>query len=70
VLVGVGQAIARPVRDGGPERRPEPLDLMVEALELAVADSGAPALRDAIDRLCVVASSSWKVPNPALALAG
>jgi acetyl-CoA C-acetyltransferase len=69
VLVGVGQALARPVRDGGPEIRPEPLDLMAEALMAAAGDAGSSALLGEIDRLCAVASFTWRPPNAALALA-
>ena len=79
VLVGVGQSLARPLAEDGPLHRPEPLDLMVEALRSAAEDvdgvaaqgsaRAGNALLSKIDRLCAVASFTWRAPNPALLVA-
>ena len=79
VIVGTGQVLDRPVRDGGPTHRREPLDLMVAALLCAAEDvegvsPGAPtpkgrALLEKIDQLASVASFTWRAPNPSLLVA-
>jgi len=79
VIVGVGQILDRPQREGGPEHRREPLDLMVDALHAAAADvddvafgAVAPkgrALLDRVDRVASVASFTWRAPNPSLLVA-
>ena len=76
VVVGVGQVTSRPDPAVPPERRPEPLDLMVAALRSAAEDcDGAPpgGAAPAGDRLLARAGSlaavdalTWPAPNPAL----
>lgn len=80
VVVGVGQLTSRPDSAVPPERRPEPLDLMVGALRAAAEDcDGAPPGGAALaggrllaraDSLAAVDALSWMVPNPALLVAG
>ena len=60
VLVGVG-AISRRCED--PATAPEPLELMIEALEKAAADAGAPALLARADRICAP-RGFWDYPDP------
>ena len=47
VIVGAGQL-------NGREHGAEPIDLMVRSVEQALADTGAPALREAIEAVRVV----------------
>ena len=47
VIVGAGQLNSR-------EHGAEPIDLMARSVEQALADTGAPALRDAIEAVRVV----------------
>ena len=71
VIVGVGQSIHRP---SGTPTLVEPLDLMVEALELAARDAmggGATGrgLLEKIERLTSVVSFTWRTSNPSLLVA-
>jgi acetyl-CoA C-acetyltransferase len=68
VLVGVGQHQRRP--DGSVASLPSALEMMAEACRLAGSDSGAGdrLLRDA-GSVQVVDTMSWRVSNPAAALA-
>lgn len=79
VLVGVGQVTVPPDPRTPPEDRPEPLDLMVEALRRAAGDcdgSVAEGPGEAGERLlgwagslAVVDPFSWHVPDPGAAVA-
>ena len=72
VIVGVGQSIHRP---STPPTLVEPLDLMVDALELAANDAvtggrgTARALLESIERLTSVVSFTWRTANPSLLVA-
>jgi acetyl-CoA C-acetyltransferase len=79
VVVGVGQVTNRPDPDTEPADRPEPVELMTQALRRAAEDcdgalpgGGAPAgqalLRRA-DSLRVVVPLGWRSANPALLVA-
>ncbi|MFI5959238.1 acetyl-CoA acetyltransferase [Cryptosporangium sp. NPDC051539] len=57
VLVGVGEVRANRGRSVGEAR--EPLALILEALDLAAADAGAPALLRAADAVYAVRVASW-----------
>ncbi|HVX19800.1 MAG TPA: acetyl-CoA acetyltransferase [Acidimicrobiales bacterium] len=80
VVVGVGQVTNRPDPAVPADRRPQPLDLMVQAVVAAVEDcdgvapgAAAPAGRRLLERtgsLGVVASFGWDPPNPGLLVAG
>jgi acetyl-CoA C-acetyltransferase len=79
VVVGVGQVATPPDAGLDPAARPEPLALMVAALQAAAEDcdgvapgAAAPAGRALIaraDSIRVVASLGWPTPNPALLVA-
>ncbi len=81
VIVGVGQVTNRPgpLRDEGLDERPEPVGLMVQAVEAALEDcdgslAGGPApagrrLVAAAQSLRVVDPLSWQYVNPGLAVA-
>lgn len=81
VLVGVGQVTNRPGTEGeGPlTDRPEPVDLMVDAVRAAMEDCdgvrpGAAArsgriLAERVDSLRVVSTLSWEYPDPGLLVA-
>lgn len=69
MLVGVGQVTARPSDGATYASRKPPLDLMVEALELAVRDSGSTRLLANIDELAAVPSFTWHTNDPALLVA-
>jgi acetyl-CoA C-acetyltransferase len=69
VLVGVGQVTERPDTGTRYATRKHPLDLMVEALELAAADSGAASILDSLDELVAVSSFTWHTNDPALLVA-
>ena len=64
VIVGCGQITVR--ADDEPR---EPVALMAEALRLAAADAGSPALLGAADSIRSVAQLSWRYRNPSLAVA-
>ena len=67
VIVGVAQTLRRP----DPEHASEPLDQMVEALELAAVDSGSGrTLLERADSVRVVAVLSWRYTDPGSLLAG
>lgn len=66
VLVGAA-AISRRCED--PQSAPEPLALMIEVLEKAAADAGAPALLARADRICAP-RGFWDYPDPCRAIAG
>jgi acetyl-CoA C-acetyltransferase len=65
VLVGVG-AISRRCED--PATAPEPLALMIEALEQAADDAGSRALLARADRICAP-RGFWDYPDPCRAIA-
>jgi acetyl-CoA C-acetyltransferase len=69
VLVGVGQVTERPGTDTSYASRKHPLDLMVEALERAAADSGAASMLSSIDEIVAVSSFTWHTNDPALLVA-
>lgn len=69
VIIGVGQVTDRPLRDASPDSRPQPLDLMVDALERAAHDAGAPDVLNAIDELVAISSFTWHTNDPALLVA-
>lgn len=58
VLVGVGQHLNRD------EPGREPVDLMVEAVRLAVEDTGANGVLPAVDTIAVVPTFSWRYRDP------
>ena len=60
VLVGVGQVLQR-LED--PREAAEPLEMMVEALESAGADSGAPGLLQRADSIYVL-RGAWRYGDP------
>ncbi|RBY95723.1 acetyl-CoA acetyltransferase [Blastococcus sp. TF02-8] len=67
VLAGVGQLRAN--RERAPEHAREPLDLIVAAIGLAAADSGAPALVGAADAVHAIRVASWAYADLAGAVA-
>ena len=79
VIVGVGQVTNPGDRSGDLFARPEPLDLMVRALNAAAEDaSGAQAggaskegraILDALEALYVIPSFAWHTRNPAALVA-
>jgi acetyl-CoA C-acetyltransferase len=79
VVVGVGQVTVPPDHDTDPADRPEPLDLMVQALRLAAEDAdgaqpGGPApagdrLIRRADSIRVVVPLGWRSVNPPLLVA-
>jgi acetyl-CoA C-acetyltransferase len=70
VLIGVGQVTERPTPGATYASRKTPLDLMVEALELAANDSGAGRRAlETIDEVVAVSSFTWHTPDPALLVA-
>lgn len=60
VLVGVGAAMRR---EEDPARALEPIDLMLEAVRAAAADSGAPDLLSGLDTIAVP-RGRWRYRNP------
>src|SRR5438105_3874140 len=67
VIGGVAQTLRRPE----PQEATEPLDQMVEALELAAADSGSGrTLLERADSVRVVAVLSWRYTDPGALVAG
>jgi acetyl-CoA C-acetyltransferase len=67
VLIGVGQVTQRPTRGATYASRKAPLDLMVDALELAANDSGTGRRAlETIDEVVAVSSFTWHTPDPAL----
>jgi acetyl-CoA C-acetyltransferase len=69
VLVGVGQVTEPPSAGSDFAARRHPLDLMVEALERAVADCGAASILQRLDEIVAVSSFTWHTPDPALLVA-
>ena len=70
VIVGVGQVTDRPGPNATFARRPQPLDLMVSALEQASIDAGARRpLLDTIDEVIAIGSFTWHTNDPALLVA-
>lgn len=79
VLVGAGQVTSRPDRSLDLDERPEPVDLMVQALRAAAEDcSGAREgagstpgdwLLAHADSLRIVGTIGWRLPNPGLLVA-
>ncbi len=70
MLIGVGQVTERPTPGATYAARKAPLDLMVEALELAATDSGAGRRAlETIDEIVAVSSFTWHTPDPALLVA-
>ncbi|MGY2004536.1 hypothetical protein [Blastococcus sp. SYSU DS1024] len=67
VLAGVGQLRAN--RERTPHGAREPLALMVEALELAAADAGAPGLLERADAVHAIRTASWAYADLAAAVA-
>ena len=68
-MVGVGQITDHPDHDAAYESRPHPLDLMIEALERASADSGADGVLRSLDELVAIGSFTWHTTDPALLVA-
>lgn len=69
-MIGVGQVTERPTRGATYASRKAPLDLMVEALELAANDSGAGRRAlETIDEVVAVSSFTWHTSDPALLVA-
>lgn len=70
VIIGVGQITDRPAPNATYAQRPEPLDLMVGALERAIADTDASAsVLAAVDEIVAIGSFTWKTADPALLVA-
>lgn len=70
MIVGVGQTLRRPEDADGLGAASEPVDMMVDALQLAADDSGARgALLQAADSIRVLAVLSWRYGDPGAALA-
>ena len=59
----------RPTANSSYVDRKEPLDLMVEALELAAADCGATSMLANLDEISAVSSFTWHINDPALLVA-
>jgi acetyl-CoA C-acetyltransferase len=69
-VIGVGQVTERPTSGATYASRKTPLDLMVEALELAANDSGAGRRAlETIDEIVAVSSFTWHTADPALLVA-
>lgn len=66
VIVGVGQLTRRP---SAAEEMTSPVDMMVEVLEKAGADAGAPSLPRLAQSVQVVDVINWRYENPARMLA-
>ena len=79
VLVGVGQVTTPPEASKVPTERPQPLDLMVRAIQAAAEDcDGVPpgsaaaagrSLLERAERLCVISSFGWHTSNPGALIA-
>jgi acetyl-CoA C-acetyltransferase len=73
VLVGAGQVLSRPDESVPLIARPEPVELMARALELAAKDTGAPGggrkLLERAGTLRILPPLSWKYTNPGLIVA-
>ncbi len=70
MLIGVGQVVQRPEPGATYASRKTPLELMVEALELAANDSGAGRRTlETIDEVVAVSSFTWHTADPALLVA-
>ena len=70
VIIGVGQITDRPSPTATYAERPEPLDLMVSALERAVDDAHARGgLLAALEEIVAIGSFTWKTADPALLVA-
>jgi acetyl-CoA C-acetyltransferase len=70
VIIGVGQITQRAVSNETFEGRPEPLDLMRDALERASTDAGTGRRAlDSLDELVAIGSFTWHPRDPALLLA-
>lgn len=70
VIIGVGQITDRPTPQANYLERPEPLDLMVSALERALEDTGAASpARRALEEIVAVGSFTWHPHDPALMVA-
>ena len=66
VIIGVGQSIKHPQSHESYEDRPEPLDLMVEALSAAGHDAHASAaVLRRLDELVAIKSFTWHPHDPA-----
>ncbi len=70
VIIGVGQITDRPSPTATYAERPEPLDLMVSALERAVDDAHATGgLLATLEEIVAIGSFTWKTADPALLVA-
>ncbi|MEO9181635.1 MAG: hypothetical protein ABI298_08315 [Acidimicrobiales bacterium] len=69
VVIGVGQVTDRPTHGAAPASRPQPLDLMVGALERAANDAGFGGVLHAINELVAIGSFTWHTNDPALLVA-
>jgi acetyl-CoA C-acetyltransferase len=69
VLIGVGQVTDHPKAGATYAARQHPLDLMVEALELAARDTGAASMLESLDEIVAVSSFTWHTNDPALLVA-
>lgn len=66
MLIGVGQVTDHPLAGATFASRPEPLDLMVEALARAGADAGdGRRVLEAIEEIVAVGSFTWHTNDPA-----
>lgn len=66
VIVGVAQLTRRP---DGPEQMTSPIQMMVEVVEQAAADAGAPGLARNAQSVQVVDVINWRYENPGRMLA-
>lgn len=73
VVVGVGQVTCHPDRSRPPAERPEPLDLMVQALHAALEDAtgvgGSGRLAAKVGSVRVVNCLGWRTADPAALVA-
>ena len=70
MLIGVGQVTDHPEAGAPYETRPQPLDLMVEALTRAASDAGPErAVLEALEEIVAVGSFTWHTNDPALLVA-
>ena len=70
MLIGVGQVTNHPEKGATFESRPQPLDLMVEALTRAASDAGNErTVLEAIQEIVAIGSFTWHTNDPAMLVA-
>lgn len=69
VIIGVGQVTDVPDANAIWSQRPQPLDLLITALERAASDTGSTRSLQQLDEIVSVASFTWKTKNPSLLVA-